>query len=308
LKTYYSDIFTLPLPPDHRFPIDKYSRLRQTILEKGIVNAQDMHIPGPAERRQIGYAHHPDYIKRVFDGALSGKEIRRIGFPWSPELVERSRRSVGGTIAACRAAVQDGISVNLAGGTHHAHAGFGSGFCVFNDCAIAARTMQAESRTSHVVILDCDVHQGDGTAAIFSGDPSVFTFSIHGAHNFPFRKIDSDIDLALEDGAGDDSYLYSLEKGLERIFSQFEADLVIYLAGADPYFDDRLGRLALTKIGLEKRDQLVLRYVQEVGLPLVIVMAGGYARDVNDTVDIHANTVRLASQFEVTCRTVPSAL
>jgi acetoin utilization deacetylase AcuC-like enzyme len=308
LKTYYSDIFTLPLPPDHRFPIDKYSRLRQTILEKGIVNAQDMHIPGPAERRQIGYAHHPDYIKRVFDGALSGKEIRRIGFPWSPELVERSRRSVDGTIAACRAAVQDGISVNLAGGTHHAHAGFGSGFCVFNDCAIAARTMQAESRTSQVVILDCDVHQGDGTAAIFSGDPSVFTFSIHGAHNFPFRKIDSDIDLALEDGAGDDSYLYSLEKGLERIFSQFEADLVIYLAGADPYFDDRLGRLALTKIGLEKRDQLVLRYVQEVGLPLVIVMAGGYARDVNDTVDIHANTVRLASQFEVTCRTVPSAL
>ena len=295
LKTYYSDQFILPLPPDHRFPIDKYSRLRQTILEQGIVTAQDLRIPEPASLEQIGYAHHNDYIERVFNGRLSNKEIRRIGFPWSPELVERSRRSVGGTIAACRAAFQDGIAINLAGGTHHAHADFGSGFCVFNDCAIAARTMQGEDRTSQVVILDCDVHQGDGTAAIFSSDPSIFTFSIHGARNFPFRKEHSDLDFAMEDGTGDEKHLNALEDGLEQIFSQFEASLVIYLAGADPYIDDRLGRLALSKVGLGKRDQLVLRHTQEAGLPLAIVMAGGYGRDINDPVDIHTNTVCLAS-------------
>ena len=306
LKTYYNDHFTLPLPPDHRFPIDKYAKLRRSILEQGIVTAQDLRIPEPASLEQIGYAHQSDYIKRVVIGTLSKKEIRRIGFPWSPELVERSRRSVGGTTAACQAAFQDGVAVNLAGGTHHAHADFGSGYCVFNDCAIAARTMQGEGRTSQVVILDCDVHQGDGTAAIFSSDPSVFTFSIHGAHNFPFRKEHSDLDLALEDGIGDEIYLNALEDGLEQTFSKFEAGLVIYLAGADPYFDDRLGRLALTKSGLGKRDQLVYDYTQEAGLPLAIVMAGGYARDVNDTVDIHINTVSLASKIADSYRLMTS--
>ena len=307
LKTYYSDQFILPLPPDHRFPIDKYTRLRQTILEQGIVTAQDLRIPEPASLEQIGFAHHYDYIGRVFNGTLSKKEIRRIGFPWSPELVERSRRSVGGTIAACRTAFQDGIAINLAGGTHHAHADFGSGFCIFNDCAIAARTMQGEDRTSQVVILDCDVHQGDGTAAIFSSDPSIFTFSIHGARNFPFRKEHSDLDLAMEDDTGDEIYLKALEDGLERIFSHFNAGLVIYLAGADPFIDDRLGRLALSKVGLGKRDQLVIRYVKEAGLPLAIVMAGGYARDVNDTVDIHVNTVSLASKITESNRPITSA-
>ena len=307
LKTYYSDQFILPLPPDHRFPIDKYTRLRQTILEQGIVTAQDLRIPEPASLEQIGYAHQNDYIGRVFNGRLSKKEIRRIGFPWSPELVERSRRSVGGTIAACRTAFQDGIAINLAGGTHHAHADFGSGFCIFNDCAIAARTMQGEDRTSQVVILDCDVHQGDGTAAIFSSDPSIFTFSIHGARNFPFRIEHSDLDLAMEDDTGDEIYLKALEDGLERIFSHFNAGLVIYLAGADPFIDDRLGRLALSKVGLGKRDQLVICYAKEAGLPLAIVMAGGYARDVNDTVDIHVNTVSLASKITESNRPITSA-
>ena len=307
MKTYYSDCFILPLPPDHRFPIDKYSRLRRSILEQEIVTAQDLRIPESASLDQIGHVHQSEYIERVVNGTLSEKEIRRIGFPWSPELVERSRRSVGGTIAACRAVFQDGIAVNLVGGTHHAHAGFGSGYCVFNDCAIAARTMQVEGRTSQVLILDCDVHQGDGTAAIFSSDPSVFTFSIHGAHNFPFRKAHSDIDLALEDGSGDEIYLEALEDGLEQTFSQFEAGLVIYLAGADPYLDDQLGRLTLTKVGLRKRDQLVLRYTQEAGFPLAIVMAGGYARDVNDTVDIHLNTIGLASINAISNRLITSA-
>ncbi|MES0360344.1 MAG: histone deacetylase [Anaerolineales bacterium] len=307
MKTYYSDKFILPLPPDHRFPIDKYSRLRQLILEKEVIPTQDLRIPEPASFEQIGHVHQSDYIERVFNGTLSNKEIRRIGFPWSPELVERSRRSVGGTIAACRAAFQDGVAVNLAGGTHHAHADFGSGYCVLNDCAIAARTMQCEGRTSQVLILDCDVHQGDGTAAIFSSDPSVFTFSIHGARNFPFRKEYSDLDLALEDGTSDEIYLETLQDGLVQTFSQFEAGLVIYLAGADPYFDDRLGRLALTKDGLGKRDRLVYHYTEKARLPLVIVMAGGYARDINDTVDIHINTVSLASKFVDSYRLLTSA-
>ena len=307
LKTYYSDSFILPLPPDHRFPIDKYSRLRRSILEKEVIPTQDLRIPEPASFEHIGHVHQSDYIDRVVNGALSQKEIRRIGFPWSPELVERSRRSVGGTIAACRTAFQDGVAVNLAGGTHHAHADFGSGYCVLNDCAIAARTMQCEGRTSQVLILDCDVHQGDGTAAIFSSDPSVFTFSIHGARNFPFRKEHSDLDLALEDDTSDETYLNALENGLKQTFSNFEADLVIYLAGADPYFEDRLGRLALTKSGLGKRDQLVYNYTREAGLPLAIVLAGGYARDINHTVDIHINTIRLASKYAESYRLLTSA-
>ena len=272
-----------------------------------IVPNQDVRIPDPASLEQIEYVHQSEYIGRVVNGKLNEKEIRRIGFPWSPELVERSRRSAGGTIAACRAAFQDGVAVNLAGGTHHAHADFGSGYCVFNDCAIAARTMQVEDRTSQVLILDCDVHQGDGTAAIFSSDPSVFTFSIHGARNFPFRKEHSDLDLALEDSASDEIYLNALEDGLKQTFSHFEADLVIYLAGADPYFGDRLGRLALTKSGLGKRDQLIFNYTQEAGLPLAIVMAGGYARDINDTVDIHINTISLASKITESYRLMISA-
>ena len=179
MKIYYSDTFPIPLPPDHRFPGDKYHLLRQQIQKDHLVPDQDLLVPDPASDADILLAHHPDYLEKVIKGSLSEKEVRRIGFPWSPQLVERSRRSVGGTIAACRAALNDGIGVNLAGGTHHAHPGFGSGYCLLNDCAIAARVMQSEGLANQVVILDCDVHQGDGTAAIFSNDASVFTFSIH---------------------------------------------------------------------------------------------------------------------------------
>jgi len=297
LKTFYSDRFHIPLPADHRFPIDKYRRLRKAIVEERLVPDRNLLIPDPANDDQIRFAHSVDYQERVVRGELSEKEIRRIGFPWSPELVERSRRSVGGTIAACRAALDEGIAVNLAGGTHHAHSNFGSGFCLLNDCAIAARVMQAEDLAQRIVILDCDVHQGDGTAAIFSSDPSVFTFSIHGARNFPFHKMASDLDLALEDGTSDQKYLQELEEGFAQTFIRFKGDLAIYLAGADPYFDDRLGRLALSKEGLARRDQLVFRYCQRAGLPVAIVMAGGYARDVTDTVDIHLSTVDLAAKI-----------
>jgi acetoin utilization deacetylase AcuC-like enzyme len=296
LRTYYSDQFTVPLPDYHRFPIEKYARLRNRILERCIVRQQDLHIPNPARDEQIILAHHPRYLNRVVSGSLSEKEVRRIGFPWSPELVERSRRSVGGTIAACRSAIESGIAVNLAGGTHHAHPDFGSGYCLLNDCAIAARVIQSEGAAKKIVIIDCDVHQGDGSAAIFSSDASVFTFSIHGARNFPFRKQNSDLDLPMEDGAGDQEYLLALESALNHISIKFQADLAIYLAGADPFKDDRLGRLSLTKAGLAERDWLVLEHYQRKDIPLAIVMAGGYANQIGDTVDIHANTIALAAQ------------
>ena len=297
LKTFHSDRFHIPLPPEHRFPLDKYRRLRKAIKTEQVVPNRNLLVPDPANDDQIRVAHSADYQKRVVRGELSEKEIRRIGFPWSPELIERSRRSVGGTIAACRAALHQGIAVNLAGGTHHAHSNFSSDFCLLNDCAIAVRVLQAEGLAHRVIILDCDVHQGDGTAAIFSSDPSVFTFSIHGAGNFPFHKKASDLDLAVEDGTSDQEYLQALEEGLAQTFTRFKADLAIYLAGADPYFDDRLGRLALSKEGLTRRDQLVFRYCQDAGLPVAIVMASGYAREVADTVDIHLNTVGLAAKM-----------
>ena len=265
-------------------------------MEGGILTQTELEIPEAATEEQIVQIHHKGYLDKLTQGTLSEKEIRRIGFPWSAELLERSRRSVGGTINACQTALKDGIGINLAGGTHHAHANFGSGFCLLNDCAIAARVLQVENQVHQVMILDCDVHQGDGTAEIFANDPSVFTFSIHGAHNFPFRKFPSDLDLPLEDGTGDEAYLQILDAGLRKTFNSFQADLAIYLAGADPYSDDRLGRLSLSKTGLANRDQLVLKYCQEANLPVAIVMAGGYARDINDTVDIHLNTVRLASE------------
>jgi acetoin utilization deacetylase AcuC-like enzyme len=238
-------------------------------------------------------------VDKVFSGSLSDREMRRIGFPWSPELVIRSQRSVGGTIAACRTALRTGISANLAGGTHHAHRDFGSGYCLLNDCAVAIKVIQHENLVQRVIILDCDVHQGDGSAAIFSSDPSVFTFSIHGARNFPFHKVPGDLDIELEDGTEDEPYLSALKNGIGEMFNQFNGDLAIYLAGADPFYDDCLGRLALTKEGLAERDQLVLQACQQAGVPVAILMAGGYARKMADTVDIHKETIRQAAKIEI---------
>lgn len=271
--------------------------MRNNLLEQGVVNNHDLHIPEQARDEEILLAHQAAYLERVINGSLSDREIRRIGLPWSNELVERSRRSIGGSISACRAAILERTSVNLGGGTHHAHHDFGSGYCLFNDCAIAARTMQVKGLVEQVVILDCDVHQGDGTAAIFSADATVFTFSIHGERNFPYHKRRSDLDIPLKDGTGDEDYLRALESGLARVFDDFQTDLVIYLAGADPYFDDRLGLLALTKDGLVARDQLIINYCQEAGIPLAVVMAGGYARSIDDTIEIHSNTIRLVAQM-----------
>ena len=245
----------------------------------------------------LALAHHPRYIQRVDNGDLTPQEQRAIGFPWSPEMVERSRRSAGATIAACRAAFDDGTGVNLAGGTHHAHADRGEGFCVFNDAAIAARLMQAERRAARIAIVDLDVHQGNGTASILARDDSVFTLSMHGEHNYPFAKAASDLDIALPDGTGDDEYLDALDRALAQMFERFAPQLIIYLAGADPHEGDRLGRLRLSMDGMAERDRRVLALAQQRGLPVAIAMAGGYGRDIEQTVAIHLQTVTLAAAY-----------
>ena len=297
MKIFYSDTFVLPLPEGHRFPMEKYALLRRRVAESGIVAPADLIVPRAAGDEELCRAHSPEYVRRVQAGELTAAEVRRLGFPWSPEMVERSRRSSGATIAACSAALEDGLAANLAGGTHHAYAGHGEGYCVFNDSAVAARAMQAEGRARRVVIVDCDVHQGNGTAAILAGDPTIFTFSIHSAKNFPFHKEQSDLDIALDDGAVDEAYLEALDRGLCQALELSHADLAIYLAGADPYHDDKLGRLALSKHGLAERDRMVFDYCRGTGIPVAITMAGGYAREVADTVDIHFQTVRMAAEM-----------
>jgi acetoin utilization deacetylase AcuC-like enzyme len=274
--------------------MEKYALLRQRVMQAALIPPENLRVPHAATDEEITRVHDVTYLRRIQSGELTAREIRRIGFPWSPELVERSRRSCGGTIEACRAALEDGLAVTLAGGTHHAFPDHGEGYCVFNDTAIAARAMQAEKRVQRALILDCDVHQGNGTAAIFADDPTVFTFSIHGAKNFPFRKRKSDLDIEVVDDAEDGTYLELLEQGLRRALALVDAELAIYLAGADPYVGDRLGRLALTKEGLAERDRVVFRHCQAAGISVAVAMAGGYARQVEDSVDIHFETVRTA--------------
>jgi acetoin utilization deacetylase AcuC-like enzyme len=295
VKLFYADHFVLPLPPGHRFPMEKYSRLRMRLLASTQFRPDDLHVPQATEDTDLLRAHASDYLQHVVSGTLGAAEQRRIGFPWSPEMVERSRRSVGATLAACRTALSEGCAANLAGGTHHAHREFGSGFCVFNDAAVAALTLRAENRVRKVAIVDCDVHQGDGTASILADDPDLLTFSIHGEKNFPFRKAHSDVDIALPDGTGDEAYVEALNGGLDIVFDAMTPDLVIYLAGADPYRDDRFGRLSLSFDGLRRRDAIVLDRCLQRKVPVAIAMAGGYARNIDDTVAIHASTLFTAA-------------
>lgn len=297
MKCFYADHFVLPLPPDHRFPMRKYSRLRERLLAEGIVRTEDLSVPPPASDLDILRCHDLNYLERAKSGRLTREEVRRIGFPWSEQMIERSRRSSGATVMAARTALGgDGISANLAGGTHHACRDHGEGFCVFNDAVIAARAMQAEGRVKRVVVIDCDVHQGNGTADIVRDDPTIFAFSIHGEKNFPFRKIDGDLDIALPDGTTDDIYLEMVAEGSRRALAMSGADLAIYIAGADPYSGDRLGKLDISKRGLAERDALVLDLCAAACLPVAIAMGGGYARDIEDIVDIHAATIRIASE------------
>jgi acetoin utilization deacetylase AcuC-like enzyme len=300
VKTFHIDHFTYPLPEGHRFPIPKYALLRERVGRE-FVPPCELAVPDAATIDQLCLVHEATYIDKVLTGTLSQREMRRIGFPWSPQLVERSRRSVGSTIAACRAALDAtvngsrGVAVSLTGGTHHAFADHGEGFCVFNDVAVAARVVQSERRAERIVVIDCDVHQGNGTAALLAADPTVFTFSIHGAKNFPFHKEQSDLDVELPDGTGDEAYLAALKDALDYVLPTAQADLAIYLAGADPYEGDSLGRLALSKAGLAARDGLVFDRCRDWRLPVAVVMGGGYARHIEDTVDIQFETVRLAA-------------
>jgi acetoin utilization deacetylase AcuC-like enzyme len=269
--------------------------LRERVLAS--VLGADCRVPDAATDGQLLLVHDAVYLDRVKQGTLSAAEMRAIGFPWTEQMVERSRRSSGATLAAARAALREGTAANFAGGTHHAFRDRGEGFCVFNDSAVAARVLQAEGLARRVLVIDCDVHQGNGTAAIFRGDDSVFTFSIHGANNYPFVKEAGDLDIELPDGAGDRAYLDLLEPGLKLAMERANADLAIYLAGADPYIDDRLGRLALTKQGLLNRDRMVFEACERAGLPVAVAMAGGYARDIEDTIDINYHTLETAAWF-----------
>jgi acetoin utilization deacetylase AcuC-like enzyme len=251
---------------------------------------------------ELRLVHDAGYVDSVASGTLSADMQRRIGFPWSPAMVERSRRSVGATLAAALDALGGGrAAANLAGGTHHAFSDRGEGYCVFNDMAVAARVLLARGAIDRAAIVDCDVHQGNGTAAIFRGDPAVFTFSLHGAKNFPFRKETSDLDVTFEDGAGDDEYLRSLSTHLPEVLDRHRPDVVFYLAGADPYEGDRLGRLRLTVDGLRARDRLVFDACRERGIPVAIAMGGGYAHDIDAIVTIHLNTIREAVRHATAC-------
>ena len=296
---YHSDAYVLPLPPGHSFPMSKYRLLREaaeaTLPGVRVAEAQ------PASDGELALAHEPAWIDAVAAGSLSAAQQREIGFPWSERMVERSRRSVGATIMAARAALLagEGVAANLAGGTHHAHAHKGSGYCVFNDVAVAARLMQAEwhrrqRRLLRVLVIDLDVHQGNGTASIFRDDPTVFTLSLHGAKNFPFRKEASDIDVELPDGCGDAAYLDALDDALDRAWARHAGappGLAFYLAGADPHENDRLGRLKLSAGGLAERDRRVLAALHERRIPVALSMAGGYGRDLATTVAIQRRTL-----------------
>jgi acetoin utilization deacetylase AcuC-like enzyme len=291
MKAWSSARFTVDLPAGHRFPIAKYAMIREGVVARGAIARDHIHEPDRAERWQLELVHTRGYVDAITDGTLAPAESRRLGFPWSDQLRERSVRTVQGTIEAARDALDHGAGVNLAGGTHHAFPGHGEGFCVFNDVAVAIRVLQREGRVRRIAILDLDVHQGNGTAAIFADDTDVFTFSMHGAKNFPFHKERSSLDVELADGTDDPSYLSLLTSHLDGVLDASQPDIVFYLAGADPYGGDRFGRLALSFEGLRMRDARVLGACERRGIPLVLTMAGGYARALEDIVTIHANTV-----------------
>lgn len=310
LNAYYSDHFVLPLPESHRFPMQKYAKLRQRVAAE--LPEVALAEPPAATDGQLALAHDPEYVGRVATGRLAAAEIRAIGFPWSEAMVERSRRSSGATIAACRAAWREGVAVNLAGGTHHAARARGAGYCIFNDTAVAARVMQADAAASRrrlrVAVVDLDVHQGDGTAQILDGDDSVFTLSLHGETNFPFRKQTSDLDIGLPDGTRDAEYLAALDRALDELARRFSPQLIVYLAGADAHENDRLGKLALTAEGMRARDERVFGFAQRLRAPIAVTMAGGYGRDIDLTVELHLQTVRVAWRAWQRRAAVPSAV
>ena len=290
MHVFTHDRFTFPLPPGHRFPLPKYRLLRERLLADGLTGPGEVHEPEPVAWADLRRVHDGALLRRIRTGGLTLREERGLGLPWSPELVERGRRATAGTLAAARLALETGVGLNLGGGTHHAGHDFARGFCLFNDVACATLRLREDGALRRVLVVDCDVHQGDGTAHILAPDPEAFTLSLHGARNYPFRRIASDLDVDLPSGTADAAYLEALDRSLARAVAAAGADLAFYLAGADPWEGDRLGRLALTKAGLRARDELVLDTLAAAGLAVCVVLAGGYAEDVRDTVDINAAT------------------
>ena len=297
LHCWSSAQYAITLPDGHRFPMAKYALLREGVLAHGYVRREHLHDPMRVEVEDLLRVHTSPYVQQVTDGTLPPAEQRRIGLPWSASFVERAWRVVRGTIEASEAALTHGVAMNLAGGTHHAFPDRGEGFCTFNDVAVAIRRLQALGLIRRAVVIDLDVHQGNGTHACFAADDSVFTFSMHGAKNFPFHKVPGTLDVDLADGTGDAAYLELLDEHLPRVLRAARADLVVYLAGADPHEGDRLGRLKLSFNGLRRRDTMVLQACREIGLPVCITIAGGYGREVRDTVAVHLGTVGVAATF-----------
>ena len=291
MRLWTHDRWRFPLPERHRFPIDKYALLRERVVADGIVAPADVLEPDPAPWAWIEAVHDGALVERIRDGSLTLRESRGLGLPWSPELVERARRAVAGSVEAARFALEHGLGMNLGGGTHHAGRDFARGYCLFNDAGVALSLLRGEGRVGRALVVDCDVHQGDGTAHLFADDDATFTLSLHGARNYPFQRIPSDLDVDLPTGTGDADYLEALDHALDEALDRRPPEIAFYLAGADPWEGDRLGRLSLTKAGLRTRDEVVLDRLRAAGAAICVVLAGGYAEDVHDTVEIHANTV-----------------
>jgi acetoin utilization deacetylase AcuC-like enzyme len=287
---YYADI-----GEGHVFPIRKFELVRDRLVAEGTLSPAEIYEPREAPVEDVLLVHTEDYVTRLRAGALTPRELRRLGLPWSKALVRRSFLATAGTLAAARAALLEGVGANLAGGTHHAFPDHGEGFCVLNDVAVAVRALRRDGLARRFAVVDLDVHQGNGTAHIFAEDPAVFTFSMHGAKNYPLFKLRSTLDVELADGTGDDEYLSTLARHLPRVFGH-APDIVFYLGGADPYAGDKLGRLSLSLAGLRARDEMVLRACRDARVPVATVMSGGYAADINDTVEIHCNTIRAAKR------------
>ena len=284
MEVWTHDRWRFPLPAQHRFPISKYGLLRERLVAEGIARSDEVHEPAPISWERLAAVHEPALLERIRTGTLSAREQRGLGLPWSAALVERGRRAVAGTLAAARHALACGVAMNLGGGTHHAGRDFARGYCLFNDVAVALRALRDHGDAGRALVVDCDVHQGDGTAHLFAADPATFTLSLHGARNYPFTRIPSDLDVDLPSRTGDAAYLAALDAALDRALAAGAPDVAFYLAGADPWEGDRLGRLALTKAGLRPRDELVLDRLLAAGARVCVVLAGGYAPDVRDTV------------------------
>jgi acetoin utilization deacetylase AcuC-like enzyme len=295
MRVFYSPYYYANIGDTHIFPIRKFELVRDRLLLERTLSPAEIVEPDPATLEDVKLVHTDDYVSRLCAGQLTAREVRRLGLPWSESLVRRSFYAVGGTISASVSALAEGFSANLAGGTHHSFADRGEGFCVLNDVAIAIRALRKRGMIRHAAIIDCDVHQGNGTAMIFSEDPDTFTFSMHGANNYPLFKANSTVDIELPDRTNDTDYLESLTDGLPAVFD-WEPDLVFYLAGADPYLNDKLGRLAVSIDGLRMRDELVLNECFRREVPIATVMSGGYGKEINDTIEIHCNTIRTLKQ------------